>query len=60
MMGVIVLFIYLLNYSFIYFMSMIQDYENLLGVKVDIKTILLAEIKLDNVFLEYTETFTLP
>ena len=39
---------------------MIQDYENLLGVKVDIKTILLAEIKLDNVFLEYTETFTLP
>ena len=60
MMGVIVLFIYLLNYSFIYFMSMIHDYENLVGVKVVIKIILLAEIKPDYVFLEYTETFTLP
>ena len=41
-------------------MSMIHDYENLVGVKVDIKIILLAEIKPDYVFLEYTETFTLP
>ena len=41
-------------------MSMIHDYENLVGVKVVIKIILLAEIKPDYVFLEYTETFTLP